>query len=215
MARLAVENGIHEARVTPHLHVGRWDNDLSLISTAVYVHRRALQDHQIPLKLSFAAEVRASYDIVPLIEEGRVPFLGEFEEKKILLLELPHSHVPVGADKLVEWLLARGIRPMIAHPERNKDILRAPEKILPFVRLGCLLQLTADAVAGAFGAECAARSAQLLEEGWVFVLASDAHDSTSRPPRIAPGREAAARIVGEEEARKLVEDNPGRIVQGA
>ena len=215
MARLAVENGIHEARVTPHLHVGRWDNDLSLISTAVYVHRRALQDHQIPLKLSFAAEVRASYDIVPLVEEGRVPFLGEFEGKQILLLELPHSHVPVGADKLVEWLLARGIRPMIAHPERNKDILRAPEKILPFVRLGCLLQLTADAVAGAFGAECAARSAQLLEEGWVFVLASDAHDSTSRPPRIAPGREAAARIVGEEEARKLVEDNPGRIVQGA
>ena len=75
--------------------------------------------------------------------------------------------------------------------------------------------LTADAVAGAFGPECAARSAQLLEEGWVFVLASDAHDSTSRPPRIAPGRDAAARIVGEEEARKLVEDNPGRIVQGA
>jgi protein-tyrosine phosphatase len=215
MARVAVENGIHEARVTPHLHVGRWDNDFSSISTAVYVHRRALDENLIPLKLSFAAEVRASYDIVPLIEEGRVPFLGELGGKKILLLELPHSHVPVGVDKLVEWLLARGIRPMIAHPERNKDIVRDPDKIMPFVRLGCLLQLTADAVAGAFGEECAARSAQLLEEGWVFVLASDAHDTTSRPPRIAPGHAAAARIVGEEEAAKLVEENPGRIVQGA
>jgi protein-tyrosine phosphatase len=215
MARLAVEHGIREARVTPHLHVGRWDNDLARISVAVDAHRAALTANDIPLKLSFAAEVRASYDIVPWIEEGRVPFLGEFEGKKVLLLELPHSHVPVGADKLVEWLLARGIRPMIAHPERNKDIVRKADKILPFVRLGCLLQLTADAVAGRFGAESAARAAQLLGEGWVFVLASDAHDTTSRPPRIAPGRQAAARIVGEEEARKLVEDNPGRIVQGA
>jgi protein-tyrosine phosphatase len=215
MARLAVEHGIREARVTPHLHVGRWDNDLARISVAVDAHRAALTANDIPLKLSFAAEVRASYDIVPWIEEGRVPFLGEFEGKKVLLLELPHSHVPVGADKLVEWLLVRGIRPMIAHPERNKDIVRDANKILPFIRLGCLLQLTADAVGGRFGADAAARAAQLLGEGWVFVLASDAHDTTSRPPRIAPGRQAAARIVGEEEARKLVEDNPGRIVQGA
>jgi protein-tyrosine phosphatase len=167
------------------------------------------------LKITFAAEVRASYDIVPLIEEGRVPFLGALEGYKVLLLELPHSHVPVGADKLVDWLLARGIRPMIAHPERNKDILRDADKLLPFVRQGCLLQLTADAVAGGFGPDCAARAAQFLEEGWVSVLASDAHDTQARPPRIAPGRDAAARIVGAEEAARLVEGNPARIVRGA
>lgn len=215
MARLAVAHGIREARVTPHLHVGRWENDLSRVSAAVAVHRRVLEEEQIPLRLTFAAEVRASYDIVPLVEEGRVPFLGELEGYQVMLLELPHSHVPVGADKLVEWLLERRIRPMIAHPERNRDILRDADKVLPFVRLGCLLQLTADAVAGGFGAECAARAAQFLEEGWVFALASDAHDTEVRPPRIAPGREAAARIVGEEEADRLVAGNPGRIVQGA
>ena len=65
-----------------------------------------------------------------------------------MLLELPHGHVPVGADKLVEWLLKQGIRPMIAHPERNKDIMRSVDKLIPFMRLGCLLQVTAGAVAG-------------------------------------------------------------------
>lgn len=215
MARLALENGIREARVTPHLHVGRWENDRARIAAAVHAFRASLAEHQIPLQIGFAAEVRASYDIVPLVEEDRVPFLGAWEGEKVLLLELPHSHVPVGADKLVEWLLARGIRPMIAHPERNKDIVRNPAKILPFVRLGCLLQLTADAVAGGFGRESAARAAQLLEEGWVTVLASDAHDPSARPPRISAGRGAAARIVGDEEAAKLVDDNPRRIAQGA
>ena len=215
MARLAVAHGIREARVTPHLNVGRWDNDRARIAVAVDAYRKALKENHVALEITFAAEVRASYDIVPLIEEERVPFVGVLDGYKVLLLELPHSHVPVGADKLVDWLLGRGIRPMIAHPERNKDILRDGDKILPFVRHGCLLQLTADAVAGGFGADCAARAREFLEEGWVTVLASDAHDTVARPPRIAPGREAAARIVGDEEATKLVQENPARILRGA
>ena len=214
MARIAVANGIEAAHVTPHLHVGRWDNDLAKISAAVETYRAALAAAGIPLKLGFAAEVRLDYAIVPLIEAGRVPFLGELEGYRVLLLEFPHSHVPVGADKFVSWLRARGIRPMIAHPERNKDIMREPDKVLTFVREGCLLQLTADAIAGGFGEVCAERSREFLERGWVSVIASDAHDTVERPPRIAPGRAAAAKIVGEEEAERLARGTPLRIVSG-
>jgi hypothetical protein len=46
------------------------------------------------------------------------------------------------------------------------------------------------------------------------VLASDAHDTVDRPPRIAPGRDAAATIVGEEEALRLTQGMPLRIVRG-
>ncbi len=215
MARLAVANGITEARVTPHLHVGRWENDLASIEKEVQAYRRALADSGIPLQIGFAAEVRASYDIIPLIEAGRVPFLGTQDGYSVMLLELPHNEVPVGIDKLVSWLMGRRIRPMIAHPERNKDILRDASKLLPFIREGCFVQLTADAVAGEFGEQAARRSAEFLEEGWVTVLASDAHDTVSRPPRMAPGRDAAARIIGDEAARKLVEDNPRRIVRAS
>ena len=204
MARIAVANGIEASHVTPHLHVGRWDNDLAKISAAVKAYRAALATAGIPLKIGFAAEVRLDYAILPLIEAGRVPFLGELEGYRVMLLEFPHSHVPVGADKFVDWLLARGIRPMIAHPERNKDLMREPGKLLPFVREGCLLQLTADAIAGGFGEVCAGRSREFLERGWVSVIASDAHDTIERPPRIAPGRAAEAKIVGEEEAERFV-----------
>jgi protein-tyrosine phosphatase len=123
--------------------------------------------------------------------------------------------VPVGADKFVAWLLARNIRPLIAHPERNKDLMRDPSKVQPFLEQGCLLQVTADAVSGEFGELCAARAKDFLERGWVSVLASDAHDTTGRPPRIAPGRDAAAQIVGEEEAQRLTRGTPLRIVRGA
>jgi len=214
MARIAVANGITAAHVTPHLHVGRWENDLAKIAAAVVTHRAALAQAGIRLELGYAAEVRLDYEILPLIEAGRVPFLGTLEGYQVMLLEFPHSHVPIGADKFVDWLLARKVRPMIAHPERNKDLMRDPARLEPFVRQGCLLQLTADSVTGGFGDLCAQRAREFLEHGWVSVLASDAHDTVDRPPRMAPGRDAAARIVGEEEARRMTLGTPLRIVRG-
>ena len=214
MARIAVANGIEAAYVTPHLHPGRWDNDRPKIAVAVESYRAALAQAGIALEIGFAAEVRLDYEILPLIEAGRVPFLGTLEGCQVMLLEFPHSHVPVGADKFTAWLLARNIRPMIAHPERNKDLMREPDKLEPFVREGCLLQLTADSVTGGFGELCAQRAREFLERGWVSVIASDAHDTTDRPPRMAPGRNAAAKIVGEEEAQRLVYGTPLRIARG-
>jgi protein-tyrosine phosphatase len=159
--------------------------------------------------------VRCDYDIIPYVEAGRVPFVGTFEAEQVMLLEFPHGHMPVGGDKLVAWLRARGIRPMIAHPERNKDIMRDLTKLQPYVEAGCLLQLTADAVAGNFGALCQGRALEMLERGWVTVMASDAHDSELRPPRLRPGVARAAQAIGEQAARDLVEATPRRIVEGA
>src|SRR6187399_2734259 len=95
MARLAVADGITAARTTPHIHVGRYDNDQASIARAIDGLRAAIAAEGIALELSFAAEVRLDYDVLPMIEAGRVPFLGELDGYRVLLLEFPHSHVPV------------------------------------------------------------------------------------------------------------------------
>jgi len=46
------------------------------------------------------------------------------------------------------------------------------------------------------------------------VIASDAHDTEARPPRLRKGLAAAAQIIGEAAARALVDDVPRRIVEG-
>lgn len=215
MARLAVAEGIRKSIVTPHLHVGRWENDRASIEGVVGEYRRELGAAGIELEVGFAAEVRCSYDIVPYIEAERVPFLGTFDAERVMLLEFPHGHLPVGGEKLVEWLRDRGIRPMIAHPERNKDIMRNLAKLQPYVDAGCLVQLTADAVAGGFGSASQTCALEMLERGWVTVMASDAHDTEARPPRLRPGIASAAQVIGEQAAVDLVETQPRRIVEGA
>jgi protein-tyrosine phosphatase len=141
-----------------------------------------------------------------------VPFLGKSGSNYVVLLEIPHSHIHTGMRHMIQWLMQRNIRPLIAHPERNKDILRRLDKVQPLIDAGCLFQVTSGSIAGRFGSTARDRARQLLEMGVVTVLATDAHNIKRRPPSLDEGRDAAAVIIGAEMANRLVVDNPWKIV---
>jgi len=213
MAQAAVDNGIIFSVVTPHINPGRYDNSLTKIYPRAKSFRAALKAAQIPLRIGMAAEVRLSPDILPLLDEGEIPFYGELDGFNIMLLEFPHTHIPPGADKLIDKLLDRKIRPIIAHPERNKDVIRSLNKIVPFVEMGCHLQLTASALAGRFGEGPHQRAREILQFDAFKVLATDAHNLKARTPELELGKLAAAEIIGAEAADDLVYANPLTIVR--
>ncbi len=213
LARIAVQDGITHLVCTPHIHPGRYDNDRYSIHTAHQQFVRGLAQAGIDLKVSWAAEVRFGMELMASQAEGNLPFLGRWQDKKVLLLEFPHGEIPFGAERLTRWLLARNIVPMIAHPERNKGIMRTPSKLKPFLEQGCLLQVTASAVAGHFGETAQDIAHSLLEQGLVTILASDAHNLQHRPPHLREGMEHAARIVGDTQAERLVKDTPWLIAR--
>lgn len=214
LARYAVDNGITHSVMTPHIHPGRYNNDKIEIEIAVNKMQVALNRQGIPLDLSVGAEVRIGAETIYMVAQEKVPFLGELGGYKILLLEFPHEGIPVGSINLVQWLMAKQIRPMIAHPERNKDVMRDLSKIEPFIEEGCLLQLTAASVAGKFGEQAHERSKQMLENDWVYAIATDAHNLEHRPPDLAAGRDAAAEIVGQDKANLYVNEHPLNIIEG-
>ena len=212
MARAAVADGIDYAVMTPHLHPGRYENTRSSTEEPLREFREALRKEQIALEIGVAAEVRLAIEILPWLEQDEVPFLGEMDGYRIMLLEFPHSHISHGADNLIQKLLDKKIRPIIAHPERNKDVIRDLTKIEPFIEMGCLLQLTASAVAGHFGEGSHRCARQLLELGVVTVLATDAHNLKGRRPELREGMLAAAEILGQEAAHDLVYKSPLAII---
>lgn len=214
LARLAVQDGITHLVCTPHIHPGRYDNTPATIAAAREQFVSGLQKAGIPLQVATAAEVRYGMELMRGIEQGTLPFLGEWHGKKVLLLELPHSEVPFGAERMTEWLLQHGVMPMIAHPERNKGVMQCPRKLKPFIEQGCLLQVTAGAVAGRFGEPARLIANALLELGLVTILASDAHNIQHRPPVLVEGMQHAARIVGDFQAERLVIDTPWQIARG-
>lgn len=212
LARAAVAAGITLSVMTPHLHPGRYDNGLASIRAALDAFRHELALRGIPLTLRMGAEVRISPELVQMVEEEKVPYLGVCDGYSIVLLEFPHGHLTVGAEKLVEWLLARRVRPLIAHPERNKEVVRNVEKIRPYVAMGCLLQLTGASVIGRFGKPVQRCAMTLLERGWVAAVATDAHDLAHRPPNLDVARAALAAMGGGGWARSMTEHGPAHIL---
>jgi protein-tyrosine phosphatase len=215
LARAAVAAGIKTAVMTPHVHPGRYENSASSITKLCAAFQRVLAHKHIPLDIRPGGEVRISADIMPMIEADEIPFIGHLDGHRIMLLEFPHSHLILGADKLINWLLARRIRPLIAHPERNKEVMRNLDKLQPFVRMGCLLQLTGASLIGQFGKEAQDCARQIIERNWATVVATDAHNLRHRPPNLDLARKALAELGGESFARQLTEEGPSRIVAAA
>ena len=213
LARVAVQDGITHLVCTPHIHPGRYDNTPASIQAAQQLFVAALKEAGIALQVATAAEVRFGMELMVGIGQGNIPFLGEWQGKRVLLLEFPHSEIPYGAERLTSWLLQRNIVPMIAHPERNKGVMRSPGKLKPFIEQGCLLQVTAASVAGHFGPAAAGIAHELLEQDLVTILASDAHNLQHRPPNLSEGLQHAARLIGDSKAEALVRHTPWAIAQ--
>jgi protein-tyrosine phosphatase len=213
LARMAVADGITHMVCTPHIHPGRYDNTPQTIEAARQTFVKGLREAGVKLQVAAAAEVRFDMEIMIGVANGSIPFLGEWQGRKVLLLEFPHGDLPFGAEKLTKWLLQRNILPMIAHPERNKAVMRQPSRLKPFIEQGCLLQVTASAVAGHFGEAAQDVAHGLLADKLVTILASDAHNIKHRPPALREGMQHAARIVGDLMAEKLVLETPWQIAQ--
>ncbi|PHS73119.1 MAG: capsular biosynthesis protein [Cycloclasticus sp.] len=213
LASLAVEDGITHMVCTPHIHAGRYENTLATIQSAKIIFEEALKQQGVDLNIATAAEVRFDIELMTSVKNGDIPLLGEWHGKKVILLEFPHGEIPFAAERLTSWLLEQNIIPMIAHPERNKGLLKTPSKLNVFIQQGCLLQVTAGAVAGGFGVPARELATKLLAQGHVTVLATDAHNQQHRPPVLSDGVEAAAHIIGQEKAYQLVQQNPWEIAR--
>lgn len=211
MTHKAVESGIGRIVVTPHIQPGIYDNNIQLIQSTFDQYQAAVVAESLNVELAFAAEYHLTPELLAAVEAQQVPFLGEVEGEKILLLELPHTSVPATAIQLIRWLRAHNIRPLIAHPERNQEIIRHPEKIRPLASLGALFQLTAGSITGVFGSKSRHAAELILKSGLGHVIASDAHNLSRRPPVLAEALQAAAGIVGESKAADMVDAAPRKL----
>lgn len=212
MAQQAVDAGISYMMCTPHMHWGTFDNDGTIIEPVFNQLRRDISAAGIPLTLGWAAEVRLNEMVPVWYKTQKIPFLGKWKGKNVLLLELPHSHIPAGADQLIKWLIANGVQPLIPHPERNRDVWERPEKIRWLRNLGCMFQVTAGALTGRFGEVVQDISLGMLDDDLIDLVASDTHDIKRRPNDMRDAFEIVSQQSNEEMARKLFVDIPGKIV---
>ncbi|WP_088104330.1 tyrosine-protein phosphatase [Halalkalibacter urbisdiaboli] len=178
MAKQAEEQGIYLMVATPHHQNGRYTNQKTDIEQEVKRFNTFLNEQGVNLNVAPGQEVRLYGDIIQDYEQQHILTLNQ---SSYLLVELPSDHVPAYTSRILYDLQLAGVQPIIAHPERNREIIQHPDKLYELVKQGALAQLTASSITGRFGKAIKKFSEQLIEHQLVHIIASDTHNTTTRP----------------------------------
>ena len=212
MLRMAEADGIRSAVLTPTIDCARAPVTRAELERKFAAFAQLVQRRGIHMRLSLGAEIVHRAGVVEAVDRGEIPFIGEWEGRRVLLLRWAEDFIPIGAIGTVQQLLARGILPMLAHPERNPGVIRSPASLDLFLCDGCLVQVDAGSVLGWHGPEVRETAFRLIETGRVTVMASGAADASTRPPMLRAARDVVAQRFGEELANRLAELNPSLVV---
>jgi protein-tyrosine phosphatase len=130
------------------------------------------------------------------------------------LVEFSDFLIPKTTGEILGRLLGAGMRPIVAHPERNPILSGRIGDLAVWVERGCLLQLTAQSLLGSFGRAAKACSEGLIGRGLAHFLASDGHDTVRRPPVLDLAWRAVEQSFGRPAAQRLLVDNPRAVLAG-
>jgi protein-tyrosine phosphatase len=211
LIRAFIADGVTHVVATPHVHPEVFPNNRSINEAALHQFRSALEDAGLQIGLSVAGEVRLSEHVLELFHQEELPFLGQSQGMRTVLLEMPDGHIPLGTEKLLAWLLQRGVQPVIAHPERNRAVRDQPTLALELVKQGAQLQITAAALLGGFGDRVQQAAEFLVRQNAVAAIASDAHNLTARAPCMANASAWLAERFGPQLAHQLTVAGPAEI----
>jgi len=83
-----------------------------------------------------------------------------------------------------------------------------------WLQRGVLIQVTAGSVIGRMGKHAEKMAHDLLANRWVHFLATDAHNTTSRIPKMREAYELVAKKYGSDYAHLLCVSNPLAVFMG-
>jgi len=211
MARLAVAEGITHVVCTPHAN-SYHEFDPSVNRARITELRGRLVEEKIPLTLGLGCDFHLSYDNAKLALADTKRF--SINGLGYLLVEVPDYGLPPGLTETFYELRLAGLTPILTHPERNPTLQNEPERLIEWLRAGLLIQVTADALTGHKGRRAEQMANDLLEKRWVHFLATDAHNITTRPPRMRDARDLVATRFGASYAHSLCVTNPLAVFMG-
>lgn len=209
MARTAMHDGIEVVCATPHI---RDDHDVRLEQLPAHIAtlQGELDRRGVRVRITQGGEVAQSAAERLTARQLRDVSL---DGGGWILLEPSPGPLADELPALVERLAARGVRVIVAHPERHADADFLP-RLRELVARGCLLQWTADFLAREAGNPDFYIS-RLAREGFVHLLGSDSHSSHGgRPVRLSEGVASLRAVCPPEWVAWIVEQAPAAVLRG-
>lgn len=210
MCRMLAAEGARSATALAHQNPGYPENTAAALRAAAAELAAAVRAAGVPLAVYPTGEVMLGADTVNEWRAGHLLSVGD--AGKYLLVEMPHG-VFLDPRPAAAELGRLGVKLILAHAERYDELLHDPHLTAECIAAGCLVQVTAEAVA-----EFADRDAAALRHwatcGMIHLLGSDGHRLDRRPPRLQAGYKVLERWVGTAAAERVGGIWGGAVLQG-
>ncbi len=181
MLEMAAAEGITHIIATPHFIHGSLENGNPRMT------RQGVDDLMIrvgwagmDMKIFPGCEVYIDPVLPELLQSGQLCTLND---TRYVLVELPLSCIPIYTEEVMFQLMLGGYVPIIAHPERNAEIMKKPALLSAYVERGLLCQINASSLTGLYGRHVQKAAMKIVKSGMAHFVGTDAHTCRGRSPR--------------------------------
>lgn len=211
MAEIAQTDGIRHIIATPHIIPGIYDNTPDAIHTAVERVNNQLMLEGIETRVYFGGEHYLDDSLCGVIKKNQLCTINA--QGKYVLVECPMNEFPPYVERILSQIREKGIRPILAHPERNAAMHKNSQLLYTLINQETLVQINASSIMGQFGPWSRKFAELMLRHNWVHFIASDAHSVEIRPPVVSDALNLIKTILGEEPG-ELISLNSYRLLMG-
>lgn len=168
-----------------------------------------LKKNNINVNLYLGNEIYIDEDIYELIKEKEISPLNN---TIFLLIELPMSGEYEGYIDLFEYLMSKGYKVILAHPERYISFQKDFSKIYELEKIGVYFQSNFESILGSYGKGAIKTIKRMLKEKKISFIASDIHHRKHDYDKFKKAKKKIRRYLSEEEFNVLTHENPSKII---
>lgn len=210
MLKTAYEHGTRQMIATPHFHYRRGHALPEKIHSLVQEMQEAADSEGLDIRLYPGSELYYTHELLETVKAGGALTMAGSD---YVLLEFSPDTEPRKIRNAVYEFLNEGYFPIIAHMERY----RAFEKNIDFageiLQMGAYFQVNAGSLMGKAGWGTKRFSRNVLKQGMIHFIGTDAHDLKERIPELQTSAEWIKKKYGSEEAADYFRNYPLMILE--
>ena len=179
MISIAISDGTKKIIATPHYCTGYAETPYDKVKLYVKELNKMLFRKGLDIEVIAGQEVYLDKFTIENLENNLIGTIGD---TNYMLVEFPMNVLPDDDLALIYELKLKGIKPIVAHPERYMYVIENLDIINKFIDEKCLFQINSGSLTGVYGKKVQKTAELLIRNGICNFIGSDAHSVNKRKP---------------------------------
>lgn len=210
MLRQEVKQGVAAVILTPHQKPNRRSITAASALERTQKLQQAAKENGIDIRLYSGGEIFCCMDTIELLKQGKA---GTLAGSDYILTEFSPDEEWAYIRNCLYDLLCEGYRPIVAHAERYRNVVKDFNRVEELKDMGCRIQINAGELPGLLGGQLKRTARSLIKEELADLIGTDAHRAEGeRSVSMAEGASWLQRHCSPEYAARLLYKNAAHIL---